>query len=241
VSLSKRRALNIYNSQSRPAATLSSARPSLQTTILVAALVIWNATSDALYRHFDLDDSPLSPPGRLMMIAVGSMITCGGIVGLGCVVWGRTSLRNLGWTMRGQAVRLILFGLVLTALFTSCVFGVYAGMGGRDGVQTLALAITAMPKDERLFFFIMGTRNAFLEETLFRGALLQALAERWGLTIAIVLSSAMHALHHRTLEAIPLLVKFVFALVASVVTVRARSLWPSAIAHALLWAIAGNS
>jgi len=87
------------------------------------------------------------------MIALGMMVTCCGIVGLGCVVWSRTSLRALGWQTQGL----------------------------------------------------------------------------------------LHAVHHRALDPVPLTMKFIFALMMSMVTVRTRSLWPSAVAHTLLWAIAGNS
>jgi membrane protease YdiL (CAAX protease family) len=172
------------------------------------------------------------------MHGVGITVTCGAIVGLGCVAWNRTSLSELGWTLREPA-RWIVHGLLMTALFVASTFGVYGMMAGKQGIVDLAAAISAMPSEDRSFFLVMGARNAFLEETLFRGSLLIALEKRWGSLVAILLSAAIHALHHRAFAPVPLLVKFTFAVVMATSVVRTRSLVPAAIAHALLWTIAG--
>jgi membrane protease YdiL (CAAX protease family) len=83
---------------------------------------------------------------------------------------------------------------------------------------------------------------AFVEETLFRGLLLPAIAQRAGVFAAIVLSSVVFGLYHRSLFPVPLLLmKMALGGYFAVFTVASRSLVPAWIGHSLLWAIAGDN
>jgi membrane protease YdiL (CAAX protease family) len=70
-----------------------------------------------------------------------------------------------------------------------------------------------------------------VEEIVFRGVLLSALAQRWGTAVGVGVSSAVFALVHVLPFAIPPI--FVLSLVLGWVFVRTRSLWPCVAAHAL--------
>jgi membrane protease YdiL (CAAX protease family) len=132
-------------------------------------------------------------------------------------------------------------GLGLTALLVAMVFAAYLGLAGSAGVVSLAKAIWSMPWDERVVYLILGSKVAFVEETLFRGDLLGRLSSKWGMVAGIVISSVLFALFHRTLAPTPLAMKFVIGVLFSVSTIKSQSLVPSAIAHWLLWVIVGNN
>lgn len=212
----------------------------LKALVLVLAYAGWNALSDVLYGQLALDSSSRTHPLRLGMILLGTLITCGGVVWLGCVIWAQQSLRSLGWQAPHPA-RAIGAGLLLTVLMFAAVFAFVALLGGTEQVRTFAVAIWQMPAGERTFFTIMGAKVAFAEETLFRGLLLPALARKTGTVLAILLSSAVFAIYHGNLPLPFLLMKTVQGTLFAVFTVTSRSLLPAWIGHSLLWAIAGDN
>lgn len=205
---------------------------------LVLVLMAWNAASDAIFDG--LDAGADGSPWRLPLILLGTLVTVGGVVGLGCVVAGRRSLRELGWTFE-RPLLLVAIGLAATALVVGMVFGAYAFMGGVAAVRELATTLAAMPFAERAVFFVLGAKVAFVEETLFRGDLLRTLRARIGVVAAVILSSVVFALFHRTTDVLPLTMKLLFGLVFALTMVRTGSLWPSAIAHTLMWAIVADN
>jgi len=208
--------------------------------LLVALFADWNQLSDVLSDRLGLDAPGFASPWKIPLTALGLVVQFGGIVWLGSVVWGRSSLRGLGWTF-ASATRLVVEGLALTVVLVGLVYAVYAAMEGAEGVHELTQAIATLPLGRRVFFTVMGARNAFVEETLFRGDLLGALEKRWGKVAGVLLSSVVFALYHRTLTPVPLAMKFVTGALYAVATVRARSLVPAAIGHWLLWAIVADN
>jgi membrane protease YdiL (CAAX protease family) len=88
---------------------------------------------------------------------------------------------------------------------------------------------------------VSGVKIAFFEESLFRGDLLRSLAARTGPWVAMLVSSAVFALYHRTLAPLPLFLKFAMGMVWAASASRTHSLVPSALSHALLWAIIADN
>jgi membrane protease YdiL (CAAX protease family) len=208
---------------------------------LVVAFAAWNALSDIVYERLGLDASSRADPLRIALISAGILVTCGGVVGLGCVVWARRSLASLGWRAP-HPVRLVGLGLALTALLFAGVLGIVALLGGRPAVEQFVAAVVNMPASERLFFTIMGAKVAFAEETVFRGLLLSSLVERLGSVAAVVLTSVVFGLYHRAVFPVPLLLmKMALGLLLGAFTLASRSLVPSWMAHSLLWAVAGDN
>ena len=209
--------------------------------VLVVAFMGWNALSDVIYDGLQLDASSRTHPLRLALILLGTLVTCGGIVGLGCMLWARRSLAALGWRAP-HPVRLVLLGLLTTGLVLAGVFGLVAALGGSDGVRAFAGALAAMPAGERFFFTLMGAKVAFAEETLFRGLLQPALVPRLGAAGAILATSVIFGFYHRSLVPVPfLLMKMVLGTLLGTAALVSRSLVPSWLAHWLLWAIAGDN
>jgi membrane protease YdiL (CAAX protease family) len=203
---------------------------------LVAALTAWNYASDRWSDRLGIATDSFASPWKVPLIACGTTITLGGVVGLGSLVWGRTSLRGLGWTLH-KPRHWVALGLVQTVFLVGVIFGVIAVAGGIDAARDLGDAVASTSIGMRAFFAVMGVRNAVLEESLFRGDRLRSLEPRLGAAGAVIASSVAFAAYHRTLVPFPLLMKFVMGLVFAASASRTRSLVPSAIAHALLWAV----
>lgn len=229
--------LHMTESSSPPAR----ARDVWKALALVVAFAAWNALSDVVYERLGLDASSRADPLRIALIAAGILVTCGGVVGLGCVVWAGRPLASLGWRAP-HPVRLVALGLALTALLFAGVLGIVALLGGRPAVEQFAAAVVGMPASERLFFTIMGAKVAFAEETVFRGLLLSSLTTRLGPVAAVVLTSVVFGLYHRAVFPVPLLLmKMALGLLLGAFTLASRSLVPSWMAHSLLWAVAGDN
>jgi membrane protease YdiL (CAAX protease family) len=162
-------------------------------------------------------------------------------VWLGCVVWAKRSFASLGWRAP-TPIRLMLLGLLLTAVLLAGVVCMVALLGGKPQVLGFAASVVNMPAGERVFFAIMGAKVAFAEETVFGGLLLSSLTRRMGALAAIVVTSVVFGLYHRALVPVPLLLmKMALGLLLSVFTVASRSLVPAWIGHWLLWTIAGDN
>jgi membrane protease YdiL (CAAX protease family) len=193
---------------------------------LVVLLAAWKLCLDAL-------SAALGPSWRQPLILLG-------IVGLGCVVWGRSSLRELGWRF-DRPLRLAWVTLLLTALESAMIYGAYAIIDGTEGMLSLTAAVASISVSARLFFLVMGILVAFVEESLFRGDLLRALQAKSGSTAAVIASSVVFGLYHLNVTPLPLAMKTAFGVMFAVAALRTGSLVPAAIAHALMWTIFANN
>ncbi len=207
---------------------------------VVAAFAACNSLSSALSEHFGTGSLGWSSPLKLAFSGLGWAVRLSGIVWLGCVVLGGTSLRALGWRLE-RPLRLLGLGLAQAALLVGLVFAAYFVLGGTEGVRDLARALATMPLSERVAFLILGAMVAFTEETVFRGDLLQRMSNRWSVPVAIVASSVVFAFYHRTLSPVSLVMKAMFGVIFALFTLRSKSLVPSAIGHTLMWAIVGEN
>lgn len=201
--------------------------PSLPLAVaLVAALTAWNALSDRLA------DAALP---RGLAVALGLAVTVGGVVWLGCARGTGRTLSEVGWRRGGTVADALGATLALLGLVAAAC----AWLAGAEGLRGFVDALVGMSARDRAFYAVMGARNALVEESVFRGTLLPALASR-GPWVAVVGSAIVFALFHRSLDPLPLVMKTAFGLVLGAATVRTGSLWPAAIAHAALWAAVGD-
>ncbi len=138
--------------------------------------------------------------------------------------------------LRGLATLLALGGL-LTLTYALLIFIAVWCMGGSNGVAGFAGTVAALSGGSHFYFLLMGAKVAFVEETLFRGALLQSLQMRLGAAAAVLVSSVVFALYHLDLTPIPLVCKAMCGAIAAIATLRTDSLVPAATAHTLTWAI----
>jgi hypothetical protein len=136
---------------------------------LVSLLAAWSLVSNWLYDALGVENPGAHWALRASLILLGTLVTIGGVVWLGCVRWSRTSLRELGWRFEGWRTLLALGGL-LTLVYALLIFIAVWWMGGSDGVADFAETVAALGGGTRLYFLLMGAKVAFVEETLFRGA-----------------------------------------------------------------------
>lgn len=73
------------------------------------------------------------------------------------------------------------------------------------------------------------------EEIVFRGVVLPAFADRWGVVAGVLVSALSFSAVH--LQPLVMLVVFPAGIAFAVVAIRYRSLWPSVVAHSLFNAI----
>jgi membrane protease YdiL (CAAX protease family) len=158
------------------------------------------------------------------------------VVGLGLLVVGKTSLRELGWRTErlGRSLVLGLAGGVAVIAFT---VGVSMLMGSTFG--ELMAQLTGYSAGQRLLFLCIGLEAAFSEETLFRGYLQPALVERLRFPAGLFVMASVFAVYHLNPRLVPLAAKVCLGLAFGLMRGRDRPLFISATAHGLLWAAVG--
>jgi membrane protease YdiL (CAAX protease family) len=163
-------------------------------------------------------------------------------VGSGGLVWwasvrsvGR-SWRELGWHADALPRRLGL-GLLGGALAVGVVVLIRLALG--DTIDGVLAVLRDVPLPQRLVFTAIGLQAAFVEESLFRGNLQPLLQARLGRVGGLLATAAIFAVYHLNPRLPGLLGKFALGLVFGGLRGRDGSLVPGAIAHALLWVVAG--
>jgi membrane protease YdiL (CAAX protease family) len=164
------------------------------------------------------------------------VLSLGGVIGLGLLVWGRVSLAELGW----RAERLgpdVLGGVVGGASCCAIVFLISLSQGATAG-ETLQ-AWWGVPVLERLLGMLIGVEAALTEETLFRGDLQPTLQRILGRGPGQVLTAVLFALYHLRFGLWGLLAKTAFGLVFGLLRDRTGRLVSPAVAHWISWTVLG--
>ena len=89
--------------------------------LLVGLFMAWSHAWDLLSQHYRLGELSFASPVKLGLYWLRLLVPLGGIVGVGCVVLGRTNLRELGWRFVNP-LRLSLLGLGLAMILVIMVF-----------------------------------------------------------------------------------------------------------------------
>ena len=142
--------------------------------VLVLAMLLYNYASDRVWDWLGVSDVSWDSPWKVPLLACGWLFSIVGVVWGGIVVWGRTSLRELGWTFV-PAGRLAVAGLLLATVMIGLVVAVYRVFGGPTGIDDLLHTLASYSPGRRIFFAVMGVKIAFVEESVFRGDLVRSL------------------------------------------------------------------
>jgi membrane protease YdiL (CAAX protease family) len=167
---------------------------------------------------------------------VASVLSLGGVVGLGLVLWGRVSFPELGWRadrLGPDVVRGVLGGIACcgVVLLISMSRGATAAETLEGWWQVSLL--------ERLLGVLIGIEAALTEETLFRGNLQPTLQRMLARGAGLLLTAVLFALYHLRFELWGLLGKTAFGLVFGLLRDRTGRLVSPAVAHWLTWALLG--
>jgi membrane protease YdiL (CAAX protease family) len=173
--------------------------------------------------------------GVVFLLVVGPF-TAWLLVARGAVRRGGVSWSELGWRRErwGAAVLLGAVAFPFAALLSFAP----AVWSGAVTSRELLDAVLSWSWSDRCFFALIGLTAAFNEESLFRGLLQPALAERLG-AASIVLTALLFAVYHLNPHPLALLGKVGVGLVYGALRWRDRSLVAPATAHVLMWLVVG--
>jgi membrane protease YdiL (CAAX protease family) len=173
--------------------------------------------------------------------AFGFVALLGGIGALALVWFGsvrqpRRTWADLGWVWE-EPGKHIAVGVVAGL---ACIVGeaiVLLALGMSPGEIAGAIAEPALP--QRMLFLLIGVQAAFVEESLFRGNLFDALRSKMSPIAAILLGAVIFALYHLQPNPVGLVVKTSFGIIYTIARLRGGSLASPAIAHAMVWIVMG--
>jgi len=174
--------------------------------------------------------------GAFAALLAASVLSLGGVIGLGLVVWGRVSLAELGW--RAERLGPDLLKGVLGGL-ACCVIVLLVSMTlGASAAETLQ-GWWGVPFLERLLGVLIGVEAALTEETLFRGDLQPTLQRMLGRGAGLLLTALIFAAYHLRFGLWGLLGKTAFGLVFGILRDRTGRLVSPAVAHWISWTVMG--
>ena len=169
-------------------------------------------------------------------LLAASVLSLGGVIGVGLLVWGRVSLAELGW----RAERLgpdLLRGAVGGAACCGIVLLISMSRGA-TAIETLQ-GWWEVPFLERLLGMLIGIEAALTEETLFRGDLQPTVQQILGRGAGQILTAVLFALYHLQFGLWGLLGKTAFGLVFGLLRDRTGRLVSPAVAHWISWTVLG--
>jgi len=165
-----------------------------------------------------------------------SVLSLGGVIGLGLLRWGRLSLAELGWSaarLGPDLARGLLGGAVCCGIVL--LIQMSAGASAREVLQGWWSA----PPLERLLILLVGVEAALTEESLFRGDLQPTLQASLGRGAGQLVCALVFAAYHLRFSLWGLLGKTAFGLVFGILRDRTGRLVSPAVAHWISWTVMG--
>lgn len=166
-----------------------------------------------------------------------SVLSLGGVLGLGLLRWGRLSLVDLGWStvrLGPDLARGVLGGAACCAIVL--LLQMSAGATATEAFQ----GWWSVPPLERLLVVLIGLEAALSEETLFRGDLQPTLQRTLGRGAGLLLTAVIFAVYHLRFGLLGLLGKTAFGLLFGILRDRTGGrLVAPALAHWISWTVMG--
>lgn len=206
----------------------------LAITLIVAAL---DRAIAAIFMTWATRRSdPVAAGGEMFVVAALGTAFGVALVALALRVSG-LSLRDVGWRSRAPALHAAL-GIgagVALVLATAGLGQVMDATGFRD----ILAATLSWSGRQRALWVVIGVQAAFFEETVYRGLLQPGLMSRLGGAAGFIASVLIFAVGHLAFAPLALAGKLIYGVVLGALALWSRSLWPSAIAHAIAWSMLG--
>ena len=169
-------------------------------------------------------------------LLAASVLSLGGVIGLGLVVWGRVSLAELGW--RAERLGPDLLKGAFGGLACCAIVLLIAMTRGATATEALQ-GWWEVPLLERLLGMLIGVEAAVTEETLFRGDLQPTLQRTLSRGAGLLLTALVFAAYHLRFGLWGLLGKTAFGLVFGLLRDRTGRLVSPAVAHWMSWTVMG--
>jgi membrane protease YdiL (CAAX protease family) len=213
-------------------------RRSLLLIVLQALLVFVLGMGVLAPRLLPDPEQPFAPTVQVVAL----VLALGAVSFLALCWWG--SVRSIGrtWAEVGWSFDRLPSALALgLAGGLACLAFEVAALAVAGLPPAEALAQMAAPgPSERGVYLLVGLQAALSEETLFRGNLLGALSARLPIAAAVAASAVIFALYHLNPNPLGLLVKAGFGVVYALLRLRSGGLVAPAVAHVLIWVVAGQ-
>ena len=138
-----------------------------------------------------------------MIILGGARVLEIGLIILCVLIWGK-GLPSIGLT-RSRIVPGLRKGLIWSAGFAVVTFLAFVILfvAGIDALKLIGVRLPAQHGEIILFFLVGGMVGPLAEEVFFRG-MLYGFLRRWGVVVALVVSTLMFVLAHAIFPGIPL-------------------------------------
>ena len=138
-----------------------------------------------------------------MIILGGARVLEIGLIILCVLIWGK-GLPSIGLT-RSRIVPGLRKGLIWSAGFAVVTFLAFVILfvAGIDALKLIEVRLPAQHGEIILFFLVGGMVGPLAEEVFFRG-MLYGFLRRWGVVVALVVSTLMFVLAHAIFPGIPL-------------------------------------
>ena len=138
-----------------------------------------------------------------MIILGGARVLEIGLIILCVLIWGK-GLPSIGLT-RSRIVPGLRKGLIWSAGFAVVTFLAFVILfvAGIDALKLIEVRLPAQHGEIILFFLVGGMVGPLAEEVFFRG-MLYGFLRRWGVVVALVVSTLMFVLAHPIFPGIPL-------------------------------------
>lgn len=206
--------------------------------IIANALLVFVIGFGVIAARFAPDpENPFAPSAFLVgFLLVFTAIGALGLVWFCSVRQPQRSWRELGWhtdRLLSHLAQGVLAGLVAVA----SIVAIHVLLGETLGEAVEALF--AVSWSQRLVLLAIGLQAAFIEESLFRGNLQPLLQRRLGAVVGIVLTAVIFAAYHLNPSPLSLAGKFLLGLIFGRARAADGSLVAPAVAHAMVWALAG--
>jgi membrane protease YdiL (CAAX protease family) len=133
-----------------------------------------------------------SKSSPLVIVIIAAAATCAVYVARRRI--DRKSFSSLGLALEGRSAADLVFGFMLSGVMAGAIFGTMSAQGYVSNVQVAELngvAVGVLAASLATMALV-----GFWEELVFRGYILQNMAEGMGMTTAVLLSCALYALVH---------------------------------------------
>lgn len=220
---------------------MSALSPKLAAAAVLAQTVAMAALFAIVLTWF-ADDDPFDGTLRdFVLVAAIHVVDAALVVGVLLLGLGGMRLSALGWGSDFHPERSVALGLTGALLCASIVAGVGLTLGGLEGLRETVEGFLWMPAQQRMLCLLIGIGAAFVEETVFRGALQPVLTARLGRPLGIAGMAIVFSAYHLKFGLAGFVVKALFGGIFGTLREVTGRNWAPALAHMGVWVLVGFS
>ena len=211
-------------------------RPDIKTWAAVSVGAALLVTADILSRVYQSMMKMLFDLGGGQTSAISMLLASLTVLPVALYVYTKWALKADGGRKPNQRSLILgafLCGVLIFVLFLTFIY--FSGAEHRDDYFRRLASFAEFLKNGNTyelfaFYFVIHMLRPIFEETIFRGLVFQALADRYGFLLGALISAAGFMAIHIGMS-VPLVLIFLFGLVSSTLVHISRNLYPSYVMH----------